>query len=271
MYAMNKVVLEVGVGSGTRLARAMVISMAVTAGFVLLFGSVGLVVAAGGQFVVDVMPWVGLSIGALLTLLGLWLLVGRNSIYFGVAQRVSARINVAGRHRIPSFFMFGVAYGLASLSCTLPIFLIVVVSSGVAGSFLDGVLQFVAYAIGMGVVLMALTLGTAVFKGAVAGFLRSTLPYVERVSALLITLAGLFIVYYWISIAGLGPDAWQIGPLNDLVEPALGSVTNEASAAVLLVPGYAFAAGMLATVNPCGFALLPAYLSLYLAGDEAVS
>ncbi len=32
--------------------------------------------------------------------------------------------------------------------------------------------------------------------------------------------------------------------------------------------GYAFGAGMLAAVNPCGFALLPAYLGLYLGSRE---
>jgi cytochrome c biogenesis protein CcdA len=33
--------------------------------------------------------------------------------------------------------------------------------------------------------------------------------------------------------------------------------------------GYAFGAGMVSAVNPCGFAMLPAYLSLYLgAGEE---
>ena len=32
--------------------------------------------------------------------------------------------------------------------------------------------------------------------------------------------------------------------------------------------GYAFAAGMLAAVNPCGFALLPGYLGLYLGETE---
>lgn len=32
--------------------------------------------------------------------------------------------------------------------------------------------------------------------------------------------------------------------------------------------GYAFAAGMLAAVNPCGFALLPAYLALYLGSAD---
>ncbi len=37
----------------------------------------------------------------------------------------------------------------------------------------------------------------------------------------------------------------------------------------LLPFGFAFGAGMIAAVNPCGFAMLPAYLSLYLgAGAE---
>ena len=35
--------------------------------------------------------------------------------------------------------------------------------------------------------------------------------------------------------------------------------------------GYAFVAGMIASVNPCGFALLPAYLGLYLGDDRGAS
>jgi cytochrome c-type biogenesis protein len=35
--------------------------------------------------------------------------------------------------------------------------------------------------------------------------------------------------------------------------------------------GYAFAAGMLAALNPCGFALLPGYLGLYLGANEATT
>ena len=41
-----------------------------------------------------------------------------------------------------------------------------------------------------------------------------------------------------------------------------GSVLGSFGA--LLPLGYAFAAGMVAAVNPCGFALLPAYVALYL-------
>ena len=45
-------------------------------------------------------------------------------------------------------------------------------------------------------------------------------------------------------------------------------LTNWMTAFSLLLPfGYSFGAGMVSTVNPCGFSLLPAYLSLYL-GDR---
>ena len=44
-------------------------------------------------------------------------------------------------------------------------------------------------------------------------------------------------------------------------------LTNWMTAISLLLPfGYSFGAGMVSTVNPCGFSMLPAYLSLYL-GD----
>ncbi|MBI2165953.1 MAG: hypothetical protein HYU29_06070, partial [Chloroflexi bacterium] len=39
--------------------------------------------------------------------------------------------------------------------------------------------------------------------------------------------------------------------------------------ATLLPVGYAFAAGMVASVNPCGFFLLPSYISYHLGTEEA--
>jgi len=35
--------------------------------------------------------------------------------------------------------------------------------------------------------------------------------------------------------------------------------------------GYAFGAGMVTTVSPCGIAMLPAYVSLYLEAKESLS
>ena len=95
------------------------------------------------------------------------------------------------------------AYATASLSCTLPVFLIVVGGSLAANGFSAAVLQFVSYALGMGLVILFLTLSIAVFKGAIVGPLRTVLPYVERGSALLMIGAGVYIVYYWLIKGGL--------------------------------------------------------------------
>ena len=188
----------------SRLLKSVLVSLMVTLGFVLLFGSVGLVISSGGRFIVDVMPWAGLAIGILMLAMGVWLLAGKKTFYLGAATRLSAKINVGKGGNVPSYFLFGIAYGIASLSCTLPIFMIVVVSSLTGSSFVHGMAQFLSYSLGMGATLMVLTVGMALFKSVHAGYMRQIVPYVERAGAGLITLAGIFIVYYWLSIGELG-------------------------------------------------------------------
>jgi cytochrome c biogenesis protein CcdA len=72
----------------------------------------------------------------------------------------------------------------------LPIFLTVVGSSLAVSGFVAAAVQFVSYALGMGLVILVLTLGIGLFKGAMVGGISRALPYVERVSALLLIVAG---------------------------------------------------------------------------------
>ncbi len=76
----------------------------------------------------------------------------------------------------------------------------VVGSSVAAGDFLSGIFQFLSYIIGMGSVLFILTLGIALVKeGMVVTAMRKILPYVQKISALFLIIAGCYIVYYWLS------------------------------------------------------------------------
>jgi digeranylgeranylglycerophospholipid reductase len=68
------------------------------------------------------------------------------------------------RQRRRGFFLFGLAYGAASLGCTLPAFLAVVGSSIAAGGVVAGAVRFVGYGLGMASVLVALTVALAFFK-----------------------------------------------------------------------------------------------------------
>ena len=50
----------------------------------------------------------------------------------------------------------------------------------------------------------------------------------------------------------------------------VSQLLSQLAGSLHLPDGYAFGAGMVSAVNPCGFAMLPAYLSLYLgAGEES--
>ena len=193
---------EENAGTFRRLARALKVGGVVSAGFVLLFGVAGIAIAAGARVVVDAIPWVGLSIGVLLAFVGMYL-VGGGKLYTGIAAQAAARIGDPGKTNVRGYFLFGLSYGIASLSCTLPIFLAVVGTSIAVSDIPTAAGQFLLYALGMGLVIMFLTLGMAVFKTAVVGILRRALPYMQPVSAGLMILAGSYIVFYWLTIGGL--------------------------------------------------------------------
>jgi cytochrome c-type biogenesis protein len=188
-------------GRPERLQRAVVVGLSVTLGFVLLFALVGLPIGLGARGIVSGFPWVGLGVGVALTAGGAYLL-GGGKLYSSLGVRLSARMGGSERG-VRGYVTFGVGYGLASLSCTLPVFLAVIGGTFTTSTALDSLLGFGLYGVGMGTVILFLTLGMALFKGIAARALRRLLPIVTPVSALLLLASGAFIVYYWLTIGGL--------------------------------------------------------------------
>ena len=65
-------------------------------------------------------------------------------------------------------------------------------------------------------------------------------------------------------LTGSGADA--TGGVNGFIESLSGSSGSRLGGIGLL--GFTFGAGMVSTVNPCGFAMLPAYLGMYLGAAD---
>ena len=193
---------------GRRFSKALVIGGSVTAGFILLFAVAGAIIGFGARSVVgSILPWLGLFIGILLTLAGAWLLSG-GKLYTALAQRVSNKMGDPNQATVKGYFLFGLSYGTASLSCTLPIFLSVVGTSFAVSSIATSFAQFVLYALGMGIVIILLTLGMALFKGAMVNGMRKAMPYIQPVGTWLMIIAGTYIVFYWLTIGGI-LDGWS--------------------------------------------------------------
>ncbi|MGI9625122.1 MAG: cytochrome c biogenesis CcdA family protein [Acidimicrobiales bacterium] len=200
-------------------ALALQVGAIVSLGFLVVFGSAGILINAGVRSLVDWIPFIALGIGVVMVVLGVAMFRGYQlSVGFLEVGRGGASKDAK------SVFTFGVSYALASLSCTLPVFLSVVVGSAATTNFVSGFMTYIAYGIGMSVLLMALTLAVAFAKQGLVSRLRSSLAYVHRVSAVFLVVAGLYITWFWAD--DLRSDAGDQGAAAGVVEGWSASLTN---------------------------------------------
>ena len=185
-----------------RAGRALLMSGVVTAGFAIFFGAMGVVLSAGGQYLGSVIPWLAVFIGVVLIVLGIYVLAGGH-LYLSLPARLAGRVGGGGAVGVRGFLVFGIAYGIASLSCTLPVFLAVVGSAIAEGGFGRGLLQYLSYSLGMGFVIVIVTLATALLQEGVMRWIRRLVPLVARLSGLLLIFAGAYIIYFWLAVGRL--------------------------------------------------------------------
>ncbi len=212
-------------------ARALVVGLAVTAGFVVVFGVMGFAVSALSLALGDWLSYVTIASGVLLLAVGVLLFAGRE-----VSVRLPrARLSVSGSPR--GMLAYGVVYATVSLSCTLPVFLAAVVSVftspelGVA----DGVLALLGYAVGMGAVLTVLALALAVFGQSAARRARSGSPYIGRISGVFLVAAGLYVLWYgWVEYQAFRGNVIAAGPVDAVA--AASAATSRLLTDVGLVP-----------------------------------
>ena len=145
-------------------------------------------------------PCAGLIIGVAMVELGVWLLLTHRTLGITAARQVVAR----PRRDLSNPFVFGVAYTVGSLGCTLPVFLVVLGGSLAAEGILFSLGQFVSYALGMGSVIIVVSGGAALFRRAVFDRLRRLPPHIHRLSGKSVVGVGVCLVYYWVFQGGIG-------------------------------------------------------------------
>lgn len=175
------------------LLRALRLTVAMTLGFAGVFALFSLAIAPVAPQIQGDLPWVTLGLGLVLAVLGAYLVTGRSLRLprFGRTRQAKPLTGTFG-----SMMGFGAGYATASLTCTIAPFLAVVVSAFRSGSFTSGVVLFLAYAGGMGLVVGTVAVATALARDSVVRRLRSSGRWVPRVSGGLLLLAGTYVAYY---------------------------------------------------------------------------
>ena len=212
-FAMLPAYLSYFVGTGEEeesrvvaMQRALYVGGIVSLGFLVVFGTTGILISAGTagfqNTITDGIPWVAIVVGVGIVGLGIAMLRGYE-LTVSLPKAKRARKGKGFR----SVFTFGVSYALASLSCTLPVFLSVVALQVQRTDFVSGVATFIAYGLGMSMLLIGVTVAVGLGQHSLVGWLRRSVRYINRVSGFVLILAGTYIVWFWGTTLASGADA----------------------------------------------------------------
>ncbi len=193
-YFARRLTADTAPSAVNAVARAIGVGAATTGGFLAVFGAAAGAISFGAYWLMRVMPIVGFTIGLALISVGLMLLAGRRiSLDLGFLRMSPAPGQTSGPR---GDVLFGAAYGAASLSCTLPV-LLGITGTTMSGGVVNSAANFAAFGLGMGTVFTALAIAAALSRDGLARRFKQTLPYINRVSGVLVTAAGLYVTYYW--------------------------------------------------------------------------
>ncbi|MCL2794471.1 MAG: hypothetical protein FWD85_04105 [Microbacteriaceae bacterium] len=175
-----------------RVARGLMAGGCLTAGFLVVFGALGLFASVATAAVIAVVPWLMLAVGLALLTVGIAAALGRTP-----ELRLPA-LRFAGGTGAIAMTGFGVAYALGSLSCSLPLFLAGVSGAFVGNTALTGILAFIAYAIGMGLFATGAAVTAAVVGAGAVRVLRGATRLLPRVAGGVCALIGAYLLVYWV-------------------------------------------------------------------------
>jgi cytochrome c biogenesis protein CcdA len=115
--------------------------------------------------------------------------------------------NIAPKKQFITQIGYGVTFALGSLSCTVGPFLAIASTALASGSLFNILASFALYGLGMAATVLVLALLTAATNRALISKIRGATPVIEKITAILVLLVGIYILFYaWFelqSYAGL--------------------------------------------------------------------
>ena len=224
--------------------RALIVAMTVSAGFMLVFLVIGGISEFFTSWILANARYATGAIGVVFIVLGIAML-------FGYRLPINTpKLDHGGRDRtVTSMFVYGIAYAVASIGCTLPLFITTLFQTGRRSGYFAGVANVVAYSLGMTLVVVALTVTLAVANRGLLKVLRSSGQYVEMISGAFVLISGAYLLWYFWKV-----DVQEAGdPLTDGVQNLqnrlLGFLLDHWATVALVLGSIVIAAALYASLR----------------------
>jgi cytochrome c-type biogenesis protein len=198
----------------SRMAQGLLTGLMVTGGFLLVFAIVGLPITYGATKIVRLIPFAGIALGVALLIFGIATLLGRK-----ISMTIANPVKPGQTKQPKTMFVFGIGYGIASLGCTLPVFLAVVGASLATQGTGSALIVLAAYGVGMAIMLILFSTGAALVRDGLVRGVRKMMPYMHWITGAMLTFAGVYLTHYWARV-----KFGSVATLND--DPIVGFVGN---------------------------------------------
>jgi len=196
-----------------KIGAGILIGIIITLAFVTIFGVTGLVISAAGTGITKYFPWIAVLSGIIIIGIGVSTILGKtfhiniplpkDLLFINNGNKNDNDNNKNNKTKYLKFFLFGIGYSIASLSCTLPVFLLVVFQGISTGGLLDGFLVFLLYALGMGTVMIGVSLAISISNQVFMRLMAKLSSKINVISSIVLIGAGLYLLYYNIIIGKL--------------------------------------------------------------------
>jgi cytochrome c-type biogenesis protein len=176
-------------GSKVSGGRAIQGGLACGMGLVTVFSTLGLATYSFGSALLKSLPFTNLVAVAAIGLLGVSLLLGINLPSIPINIHASKKAGLLG------FFLYGVTYAVASMACSGPIFISIMLYALTAGDFFDGFTIFLAFSLGMCMPLLATTVLVATAKSFIVRKITGATSIVQRASGVMLIVLAVYLYF----------------------------------------------------------------------------
>ena len=173
------------------LGSALTFGVITVAGFLSVFLVIGVLPSFAINSLASKIALITPSIGVILIILGLGHLF--SDFFYNIPIIKTAAPKGTG---IRAFYLYGVGYGAASMACSFPVFVLLVLQSATAGGIASILFMFLAYGLGAATIIVPLSVALTFSREVIYQRLMAVLPHMRKINAIILILAGIYMIYY---------------------------------------------------------------------------
>jgi len=158
-----------------------------TLGFLLLFVVIGLALLPVSSLIRQHTLMISLLVSAALIIFGMLIL-------FGIDPYITLPVKAPEKRGVINFFLFGILYAAASLGCSLPMFISVVLAAFNMSGALGSLFILTIYAAGMGALMIPVSVATSVSRVLLVKKLVANMGLIKKTGAVVLIIMGVYIL-----------------------------------------------------------------------------